>query len=582
MAVNLSMLAGAGAQFFDNSGVILSGGLVYTYAAGTTTPQTTYTTSAGNVAHTNPIVLDSAGRVASGGEIWLTDAVAYKFVLKTSAAVTIGTYDNVTGNASGVASGIYAAFAAPSGSSLIGYLPAGAVPTTVQAKLRQSINAVDFGVTANGSTDDTAAMQAAINYSISSDLRLILPAGSIKITAPLTINLPCQIQGQGRDQTKLIVTSAFSTVLYLNGGNAGINIDILDLQIDTQGYDTRCVLVSPQIASLWPITFQNCQFYGTRSGGLVDTSGILNTFIHCQFFANGASTVAINFIDNSQNSTIESCLFFGLGKGVVISTAGGVPCEGIRILNSVFACPKTSVTIGGASGYTKLIGNIFDQVLNEYVVYITAGSYLTEMTNNYFGGAVGNTSALLFIDPGTFGQTIIGNTFAQGSIGIQVAANSLSHESYLTIDNNTFANITTVSLQLDSVVQCQITSNMDIGSPTSGSYTTIATDDPGNYIFDNNYWSTNPILNFDSTSTYYWGNDEGVYGRRISETVAGAPGTTLTITHGLIRTPTNIRFSINAGATNPGGSWISAITSTTFTVSWTNSATVTVYWDAQV
>jgi hypothetical protein len=123
---------------------------------------------------------------------------------------------------------------------------------------------------------------------------------------------------------------------------------------------------------------------------------------------------------------------------------------------------------------------------------------------------------------------------------------------------------------------------MDIGSPTSGSYTTIATDDPGNYIFDNNYWSTNPILNFDSTSTYYWGNDEGVYGRRISETVAGAPGTTLTITHGLIRTPTNIRFSINAGATNPGGSWISAITSTTFTVSWTNSATVTVYWDAQV
>ena len=108
MAVNLSMLAGAGAQFFDNSGVILSGGLVYTYAAGTTTPQASYTTSAGNTAHTNPIVLDSAGRVASGGEIWLTDAVAYKFVLKTAAAVTIATYDNVTGNASGIVSSLVA------------------------------------------------------------------------------------------------------------------------------------------------------------------------------------------------------------------------------------------------------------------------------------------------------------------------------------------------------------------------------------------------------------------------------------------------------------------------------------------
>ena len=132
MTVNISMLAGAGAQFFDNNGVILSGGLVFTYLAGTTAPQTTYTSIAGNVAHTNPIVLDSAGRVASGGEIWLTDAVAYKFVLKTAASVTIGTYDNVTGNASGVASGIYAAFAAPSGSSLIGYIQsgAGAVATT--------------------------------------------------------------------------------------------------------------------------------------------------------------------------------------------------------------------------------------------------------------------------------------------------------------------------------------------------------------------------------------------------------------------------------------------------------------------
>jgi hypothetical protein len=81
MTVNLSMLAGAGAQFFDNNGVPLAGGLVYTYAAGTTTPQATYTTSSGGTAHANPIVLDSAGRVPSGGEIWLTDAVSYKFVL---------------------------------------------------------------------------------------------------------------------------------------------------------------------------------------------------------------------------------------------------------------------------------------------------------------------------------------------------------------------------------------------------------------------------------------------------------------------------------------------------------------------
>lgn len=96
MAVYLSPVGGAGAQFFDSSGAPLSGGKLYTYAAGTTTPQTTYTTSTGSIAHANPIVLNSAGRVSAGGEIWLTSA-AYKFVLTTSADALLATWDNVRG-----------------------------------------------------------------------------------------------------------------------------------------------------------------------------------------------------------------------------------------------------------------------------------------------------------------------------------------------------------------------------------------------------------------------------------------------------------------------------------------------------
>jgi hypothetical protein len=97
MAVNLSMFAGVGAQFFDNNGVPLAGGLIYTYLAGTTTPTATYTSITGLSAHTNPIVLDAAGRVP-GGEIWLTLGTSYKFLLKTSTDVQIASYDNVSGN----------------------------------------------------------------------------------------------------------------------------------------------------------------------------------------------------------------------------------------------------------------------------------------------------------------------------------------------------------------------------------------------------------------------------------------------------------------------------------------------------
>lgn len=96
MAVNLSPLGGVGAQFFDSNGNPLSGGLIYTYAAGTSTPAATYTSSSGLIQHSNPIVLDAAGRVPTG-EIWLTDGVSYKFTIKTSADVLVGTYDNIVG-----------------------------------------------------------------------------------------------------------------------------------------------------------------------------------------------------------------------------------------------------------------------------------------------------------------------------------------------------------------------------------------------------------------------------------------------------------------------------------------------------
>jgi microcystin-dependent protein len=90
--VNLSSLAGSGTQFFNDSGVPLAGGLIFTYAAGGTTPLVTYTSSSGLVAHPNPIILDSAGRI---NEIWIPEGTSYKFVLKTATNVSIGSFDNL-------------------------------------------------------------------------------------------------------------------------------------------------------------------------------------------------------------------------------------------------------------------------------------------------------------------------------------------------------------------------------------------------------------------------------------------------------------------------------------------------------
>jgi hypothetical protein len=170
MSVYISALGGAAAQFFDNSGNLLTGGLIYTYAAGTTTPQATYTSSAGATAHTNPIVLDSAGRV---NEIWLTENLGYKFVIYTSTGVLVGSYDNIVGiNDPSAANTALTAFqtllAGPTGSSLVGFKQAAAnsVTTTVQAKLRQYVNISDFGAAGDGVTDDTTPMINFFNSAI--------------------------------------------------------------------------------------------------------------------------------------------------------------------------------------------------------------------------------------------------------------------------------------------------------------------------------------------------------------------------------------------------------------------------------
>jgi hypothetical protein len=76
-------------QFFDDDGNPLNGGFVYSYDATTSDPRAIYTDTDGQVAHENPIELDSAGRPPS--PLFYTQGAGYNLVLKTSAGVTLDT-----------------------------------------------------------------------------------------------------------------------------------------------------------------------------------------------------------------------------------------------------------------------------------------------------------------------------------------------------------------------------------------------------------------------------------------------------------------------------------------------------------
>jgi hypothetical protein len=160
MTVFLSPLAGAGQQFLDNSGNPLTGGLLYTYAAGTTTPTTTYTTAAGTTPHANPIVMDAAGRLES--EVWLTGEVAYKFILRDSAGGLIGTYDDIYGINDVSATGVPWSEITATPTTLAGYGITNGLSTTVAATTYAPIASPTF--TGTVTIPDSAAAPFTAGY----------------------------------------------------------------------------------------------------------------------------------------------------------------------------------------------------------------------------------------------------------------------------------------------------------------------------------------------------------------------------------------------------------------------------------
>jgi hypothetical protein len=176
-------------QFFDANGAPLSGGKLYTYAAGTTTPLASYTNYGGGTANANPVILDSRGEAS----VWLGTGM-YKMVLKTSVDTEVWTVDNLNGADAATVAATLATLAASGGADLIGYSSGVSSPIaqTVQDKLRQLVNVLDYGAVGNGTTDDTAAIQAAIDEMEGSGNGgvVYIPQGRYKLTSNLTLTWP--------------------------------------------------------------------------------------------------------------------------------------------------------------------------------------------------------------------------------------------------------------------------------------------------------------------------------------------------------------------------------------------------------
>jgi hypothetical protein len=95
----------------------------------------------------------------------------------------------------------------------------GAVQRTVQSKLRDVVSVKDFGAVGDGVTDDTAAIQAAID-SVAGPVCVLLPAGTYKTTSTIFLRRNgVRLVGQGPAVTKVQFVNASGGIVFSGDTN---------------------------------------------------------------------------------------------------------------------------------------------------------------------------------------------------------------------------------------------------------------------------------------------------------------------------------------------------------------------------
>lgn len=381
MAVNLSFIGGAGWQFLDNSGNPLTGGKIYTYAAGTTTPQTTYTSRTGLIPNANPIILDAAGRTPE--QIWSTEGLIYKYVVTDSNDVLIRSWDNIGGSvvASNLAQDLANTTDNAKGDALVGFRQSnasgfltGAVQKTVNSKLQDFVSVKDFGAVGDGVADDTAAFNAAVASCVSTGNALLVPSGTYLYTGNL-YSLPITMFGEGRP--KIYVTGRFqfqtdnnllgNTALTLNASagatsltvasaanfSAGQLIVINDPTIMDSGFG-RGSLTTGIISSVvgTTVNLQDPLVYPLFSGATVTTRAAVGANVSgIDFYMPNVpgSNIYCLVYSGLTNSTISDCRFFETSRQKITlnNAVFAQYCYGLEITNFYADGPLYAITMPG-------------------------------------------------------------------------------------------------------------------------------------------------------------------------------------------------------------------------------------------
>lgn len=308
--------------------------------------------------------------------------------------------------------------AASAGSTLIGYIQAGtgAIARTIQDRLREKVSVKDFGAVCDGVTDDTVAVQAAVNYCLSaSQARALEVPGKCLLTAPIIINRLVDttsskfyIIGKGAG-AGFVVSSAiemFSTTLPFTNDPVSERVRFERIRFESTNVSLAAYVLNKGFLR---IEFYSCEFLAIR---LVNSNIYLQDawFTDCRInsvpsnfitvdglynvcFSGGSVKFGGTLVSNVSTARGTNGLHFSDGFLAEGASASLVRANGATM--SVIGChfelnfmPTFNLFVGGPdNGAITVVGNyIYNGGGSDGIFYYGATASVHSAGNTQFGG----------------------------------------------------------------------------------------------------------------------------------------------------------------------------------------------------
>lgn len=349
---------------FDNNGFPLFNGLLYTYVAGSSTPQATYVDYTGTTPNTNPVVLNARGEA----NVWLAQGLTYKLTLTDALGNQIWSIDQIYGGqvvtAATVGQLIYPQTAQE--------ITAGVTPASYMfapGDVRR------YGADPTGATDSTPAWQnALLSNSVVFDS---YPGNSVYLISSTLVQqfVGQKIIGNGwGDSNSTVYGNQFAarTELRWNGAAGGVM---------WTSYNANAVYQSTTGIHLSEGSIQSIQFNGNNLAGvgIQAYKNIVTTGVFRQTFTNVS---VINVNNSTQVVTLASSPAANAITGALASAWAGQ--------SQVF--PVTFST-----GDVRIVVFINGQTSISWDVGLTASpttsATIHQGTGFYFGTGTGNANS---------------------------------------------------------------------------------------------------------------------------------------------------------------------------------------------